>query len=124
MKKWIYILAICLVAVTVAVTLTNKDDDTKKDKASTQDKTPEITDTAVWIEVKDIVSDRLKSPSSAKFCTKSQATIKRSGDTWTVSGYVDADNSFGASIRNNFTVEITFTSDTDYTIDRCDITAR
>ena len=81
-------------------------------------------DSEVWREVKNIISDRLKSPSSAKFCTESQATIKQSGDTWTVSGYVDADNSFGASIRNNFTVVITFTNDTQYTIDRCEITPR
>lgn len=78
----------------------------------------------VWNEAKGIVEDRLKAPSTAKFCSMSQANIKQNGDTWTISGYVDAENSFGASIRNNFTVVITFTNDTHYTIDKCEITIK
>ena len=48
-------------------------------------------------------------------------TITCSDDTWTIKGYVDAQNSFGATLRNNFTVKITFTSSTKYTIDLCSI---
>ena len=76
------------------------------------------------IAAEDIVRDNLKSPSSADFCGASKYTITRSGNTWTVRGYVDAQNSFGATLRNDFTVVITFTSDTKYTIDSCRITAR
>lgn len=65
------------------------------------------------------VKSQLKSPSTAKFCSMSSYTVSCSGNTWTVSGYVDAQNSFGASIRNNFTVKFTFSSSSKYTIDSC-----
>lgn len=68
-----------------------------------------------------VVKDNLKSPSSAKFCSSDECKVKRDKNTWTVSGWVDADNSFGASIRNDFTVKITFTGKEKYTIDSCSI---
>lgn len=77
-----------------------------------------------WIAATDVVESKLKSPSTADFCRSSDATITRSGNTWTISGYVDAQNSFGATIRNNFTVKVTFTSKNNYTIDQCNIYAR
>lgn len=68
-----------------------------------------------------IVKSNLKSPSTAKFCKHSEYSITCSGNTWTVKGYVDAQNSFGATIRNEFTVSFTFTSSKKYTIDYCNI---
>ena len=68
-----------------------------------------------------IVKDNLKSPSTAKFCGNSDYTVTCSGNTWTVKGYVDAQNSFGATLRNNFTVKFTFISSDRYTIDSCNI---
>ena len=68
-----------------------------------------------------VVKSKLKSPSTAKFCSAREATISRSGDTWTIYGWVEAQNSFGATIRNNFTVKITFTGSNKYTIQSCDI---
>ena len=50
----------------------------------------------------DWVKDRLKSPSSAKF---SGDTIKRTGNTYVVTGAVDSQNSFGAMIRNRYQCE-------------------
>lgn len=35
------------------------------------------------------VKDKLKSPSTAQFCTTTEATIGRNGNTWTVKGWVD-----------------------------------
>ena len=61
---------------------------------------------------KDKVKEQLKSPSSAKF---SNVSASLSGNTWTVTGSVDAQNSFGATIRNTFKVTITFTSSEKYT---------
>lgn len=68
-----------------------------------------------------IVKNKLKSPSTAKFCDTTDASISCSGNTWTVRGWVEAQNSFGAVIRNNFTVKFTFTSKDVYTIDSCSI---
>lgn len=68
-----------------------------------------------------IVKSNLKSPSTAKFCKHSEYTITCSINTWTVRGHVDAQNSFGAVIRNEFTVQFTFTNSEKYTIEYCNI---
>ena len=63
-----------------------------------------------WICAKDIVESNLKSPTSAKFCSYSEATIQSLGNNkYKITGYVDADNTFGASMRNDFTVTLTLT---------------
>ena len=94
-----------------------------KENNNNKDKN-EIDESDVWYEAKEIVKDRLKAPSTASFCSKSSATITKSGNTWTIKGYVDAENSFGAMIRNDFTVVLVFNNDTQYTISNCTITPR
>lgn len=60
-----------------------------------------------------LVKDALKSPSTAKFPIGGGTAyvVKRNGDDWIVSGYVDAQNGFGAIVRENwiatFTMDIT-----------------
>lgn len=58
---------------------------------------------------KDLVKSNLKSPSSAKFPSYlwegDQISMGRNGDYVVVQSYVDADNSFGANIRSEYTVE-------------------
>ncbi len=98
--------------------LVNEDNNGKKDTGNSVDESD------AWYAAKETVKDNLKAPSTAKFCSMSSATITHVGKTWTIKGYVDAENSFGAKIRNNFTVVITFTSDTKYTIDSCIITPK
>lgn len=71
---------------------------------------------------KKAVEKELVSPSTASFCTSSDYDVTCSGNSWTVKGYVDAQNILGATIRNEFTVKFTFTSDKNYTIDYCTIT--
>lgn len=51
----------------------------------------------------ELVKERLKSPSTAKFPLDSYS-VSRSGNNWKVSGYVDAQNGFGAISRSNWTV--------------------
>ena len=58
------------------------------------------------------VENRLKSPSTADFCSQSEMTISNVGSSWTVSGYVDAENSFGATVREYWTVTMTLSGDT------------
>ena len=50
-----------------------------------------------------------------------EGDISVSGNKWTVSGYVDAKNSFGTTLRNEYTVVIEFTNKDDYTIISCNI---
>lgn len=63
-----------------------------------------------WVCALDIVKGSLKAPSTAKFCAYPDATVKyNNGADYTVNGYVDAQNSYGASIRTRFTVTLTLT---------------
>lgn len=68
-------------------------------------------------EIKEI----LKSPSTAKFCSTSDATITRSGNTWEVEGWVDAQNGYGAMLRKNFTVKFKFVKKDTYSVSTCSV---
>ena len=57
-----------------------------------------------------IVEQNLKAPSTADFPAPSLMSASNPyGDTWVIEGYVDAENSFGAMIRENFTVTLILT---------------
>ncbi|SCW45281.1 hypothetical protein SAMN02910456_01184 [Ruminococcaceae bacterium YRB3002] len=74
-----------------------------------------------FVAAEDAVKSQLRAPSTADFCSVSEATISHSGNTWSVSGWVDADNAFGAHLRSNFSVRLTFDSSNKYTINSCNI---
>jgi hypothetical protein len=61
-----------------------------------------------WVVAVRAVKERLKAPSTAKFPWSSHGQyIKEIGNrTFVVKSYVDAENSFGAKIRSNFTVKV------------------
>lgn len=52
------------------------------------------------------VKSRLKAPSTAVFQSSMYANITNIGDKYTVSSYVDSQNSFGATLRSNFVVKL------------------
>ena len=63
-----------------------------------------------WVCAIKYVEDNLKAPSTAKFCKYTDATVMRVGeDEYIVHGYVDAQNSFGATVRQNWTVDLVLT---------------
>lgn len=50
-----------------------------------------------------LVKERLRAPSTAEFGGYGQANIERSGgETYRIEGWVDAENAFGAMLRNTF----------------------
>lgn len=71
----------------------------------------------VWVLAKHEVEQSLKSPNSAKFPSKDKATILETDDGYQITSYVDANNSFGASIRSNFIVTLTKKSNGDYKLE-------
>ncbi len=75
---------------------------------------------SVVVIAEKAVKEKLKSPSTAEFSPMSETTATKSGDTWTVSGWVDAQNSFGATMRNNYTVVIKF-SGNSYEVISCTV---
>ena len=63
-----------------------------------------------WVCAIKYVEDNLKSPSTAKFCKYTDATVMRVGeDEYVIHGYVDAQNSFGATVRQDWTVSLFLT---------------
>ena len=64
------------------------------------------------------VEKRLKSPSTADFCSYSDATVTDLGSgKFRVSAYVDAQNSFGAQIRTNYTCVLKSTDGDTWTLE-------
>lgn len=64
---------------------------------------------SAYVHSKDLIAKSLKSPSTAKFSPYSDTSvISNEGCNFTIDGYVDAQNSFGAIIRTRFNTTIRF----------------
>ena len=61
--------------------------------------------TAIFVIAQEIVEDNLKAPSTAEFCRLSECTMQRYDNLYAATGYVDAENGFGAMIRSEWTVQ-------------------
>lgn len=48
----------------------------------------------------------LKTPASAKFCDLEEMTVTPTGGTYIVSGYVDAQNTYGTPVRTPFQITV------------------
>jgi DNA-directed RNA polymerase subunit RPC12/RpoP len=65
------------------------------------------------------VTDHLKAPATATFpgvWQVDQYSATPDGDVWTVNSYVDAQNSFGANLRNKWTVVIRYNADDTWSL--------
>lgn len=81
---------------------------------SGREKTPEVrpTDVECWTAAKMTVEDYLKSPKTAKYSYYDEDwEIVRTGKRVKISSFVDSQNSFGATVRSDFTVILTFAED-------------
>lgn len=76
----------------------------------------EPSDTYAFIQCQNFVKQRLKSPSTAEFSSWGDSNVsqlkytRKGGKTevkYRVSGFVDAQNSFGANIRNYYSCNVT-----------------
>ena len=74
--------------------------------------------TMAYIMIEDFVKERLKSPKSADFPGvfdgRADHVTYLGNQKYRITSYVDAQNSFGASIRNKFTGEIEQTSENQW----------
>ena len=79
-----------------------------------------MTDAIVFAE--NAVEERLKSPSTAEFSPPDETNVEKvDDDTYIVTGWVDAQNSFGATIRNYYEVKLIINSENNATLVYCDI---
>ena len=71
------------------------------------------TDSSAWIMAQHFVSNRLKSPSTASYGWQvpSKCVVASGTNRWRVSGWVDSHNSFGATIRSDFSCVIVYHTD-------------
>lgn len=58
------------------------------------------------VMAKNLLEQNLVSPSSAEYCDSNDLSLKRNGSLVVVSGWVDAQNAFGAMIRADFLVQM------------------
>lgn len=71
---------------------------------------PEDMRTESFVISQSFVKARLKSPSTAAFPTDSYTAYYSGNNTWEVRSVVDAQNSFGAQIRQKYKVVIKYKS--------------
>lgn len=63
--------------------------------------------TTAWFMCQDFVEKRLKAPSTAEFPWQSEASVRYLGEgEFVIGAHVDAENAFGAKIREQFTCQI------------------
>ena len=60
------------------------------------------------IQCQNFVRDRLRAPSTADFPLLDREVRREASDTYFVISYVDAQNGFGATIRNNYNCRVRF----------------
>ena len=104
-----YLILLCIPFILVILLFKSCSSDTYSSNSSSSYSSNDREGEA-WVCAMKVVEDNLKSPSSADFCKMYEATITDLGDDeYMITGYVDAENSFGATIRNDFIVTLTLT---------------
>jgi hypothetical protein len=76
-------------------------------------KTADASD-ACWM-AQEFVSEELKAPSTAKFapCREPETVVTQINRLWRVNSWVDAENGFGATLRNRYTADLIYYPSTD-----------
>lgn len=74
-------------------------------------------DIEAYVMCQQFVEDRLKAPATAGFPLSSEATITGGPSTWTVRSHVDAENSFGAQVRTQFTCRVSYQGNDRWLLD-------
>lgn len=76
--------------------------------SSSTSKTTAVTETQVNVMAENYVEQVLKSPSTAEFPTLEFNYADLGNNTYQIISYVDSQNSFGAMIRSNWSVILTY----------------
>ena len=89
-------------------TTASTEEKTKSDNSTNSKYSEDEIKLIIKMYVEDIIKEKLKSPSTAKFPSLSDWSIyEESYNTYSVSSYVDAENGFGAEIRTYFSLTVT-----------------
>jgi hypothetical protein len=107
MKNFVTRFSIVLLLVWVAISFISSSEDSDA---------PTDNSILAYNLAEDCVKQRLKSPSTAEFAglfEKKDHVTKIGSDKYKIRSYVDAQNSFGATIRNQWSCTITLYNDGD-----------
>lgn len=74
-----------------------------------------------YVMSQDFVEDYLKNPSTAKFPTYSAINVIQTGNRYKIEAYVDSQNSFGATTRNQYYMILERSNDGGWSKISCDI---
>ncbi len=82
-----------------------------------------------YVMCQDFVKKRLRAPGTAKFPgmfeeTSSQATTALGSNSFRVRSWVDAQNGFGALIRNDYVCKVTYTGSDNWRLDDLQMNGR
>lgn len=106
----------------------SSDNTISQDDTTTSSETVEDNEKgACWALAEDVVKSNLKSPSTAKFPFSygdEGVSFSKSNEIYTVTGWVDAENSYGAKLRNKFVVTMTKSGsgdDAKFTAQSCNV---
>jgi len=78
---------------------------------------PGHTNKEAWTSAQIAVENNLKSPSNTKYpWGYDEYVTKINDDTFKVKAYVDSENSFGATVRTNFSCTVEFTGEDTYIV--------
>jgi hypothetical protein len=102
-KNWIaYLLVTLIIIVFICIVLSMSGSLAESRATATPDPKSEA-----WYTCRGFIEDRLKAPSTAKFQTRSTGAVTDLGNgSYSMIIWVDAENSFGAMLRNNYYCEI------------------
>ena len=64
------------------------------------------TNRGACLAAQEMIRERLVSPATAKFQPCRDQQVTHSGTEWRVTGYVDSQNRFGATIRSSYTATL------------------
>lgn len=79
-------------------------------KKSYKDIPPAVQNRTVYESAKDLIAKELKSPSTARFPSYEMVSVVNEiGVTYSISGFVDSENGFGATVRSNYKAKVNYT---------------
>lgn len=73
-------------------------------------------ETGAWVVCTERVAEQLRSPSTADFPAMRSADITGGPTEYAISSYVDAENAFGATVREPWTCEARFTGGDSWSV--------
>lgn len=97
-------LILTLLTTTVALTACSSTPDDGRDEIG------------AGVMCEQFIEERLVSPGSAEFQPAGEYVVSGSGSEYVVSGHVDSDNAFGASLRSDFVCTIRDNGDDSWTL--------